>query len=336
MIDDSELLGESVVRLEQALAAERSHREEAEATLAGIRGIIAAPDLAATDAALLAGLAALLRYQAGAVLVPGDDGVLVAVAGEHPALRSLRWSEGPLLRRVLAGQVVALFDVRRSPELAALGETAEVRSALCVPLRTSQRAAVLLGVHAEAAFFTPRHVALARGFSQTVRPALESLAAREDAHHRRLAEEQAAALTRHNEALRAQIEQLQTIRAQQERIRRLSAPVLQIDRQVLVVPVIGDLGHESTIGITEALLHAITERRARVVILDLTGLDTVDAGVSARLGGLSRAVALVGARCLVTGIPPRIAAALADCGAANVVRAFATLADGLRAALALR
>lgn len=328
---EDELLRESIARLEQSLAAERTRREEAEAALAGIRCIAEATDGAALDAALLAGLQPLLRYQTAAVLVRAADEpeVFRAGGGDHPALSALRWRVGPQLRRVLAGQTIALYDVRRSPELAALADAPDIRSALVVPLLAGEREAVLLAAHAEPAFFSPRHVALASGFARTAATVIDSLTAREHAQQRRLAEERAAALARSNELLQAQLE---TIRAQQLQIQRLAAPVLQVERHVLVVPLVGDLDPDALARVTESLLQAITDRRARTVILDLTGLETADVALPERLRTLVRAAELIGARCLVTGIRPQVAATLVEADVSLGVRACATLADGLELA----
>lgn len=332
-MSDDELLRESLSRAEQALAAERSRREEAEAALAGIQVIAEARDLAAADAALLAGLQPLLRYEAAALLVRdrdrAEEEALHAEVVGDAALAGLRLVVGPVLTRVLAGKTIALYDVGRSPELAALAAVPGVRSALCVPLRTSERDAVLIGVHPEPARFSPRQVDLACGLAQTVARMLESLVAREHAQRRRLADERAAALASSNEALRAQLE---TIREQQRQIERLAAPVLQLGPQILGVPLIGDLDREALRRVTQALLEAITARGARAVIVDLTGLEVSGGGVPERLNALIRAAELVGARCLFTGLRARVAAAFADAEVPFQVRAFATLAEGLEAA----
>lgn len=330
-MSDGELLRESISRLELALASERGQREEAEATLAGIRCVVEADDLAAADEALVRGLRPLLHYEAAALLVrdPDDPGLMRCALADHPALAAHRWTIGSLLRRVLGGQTVALFDLGRAPDLAALAAAPELRSALCIPLLTSERPAILVATHPEPAFFSPRHVALARGFARTAAPMLERLAAREEAERRRLAEERAATLAESNEALR---EQLATIQAQERQIARLAAPVLQVDRQILVIPLIGDLDHDALLRITEALLVAISLHRARVVIFDLTGLDSADAGVPQRLLTLARAAELVGSKCLLTGLRPHIAATLVELEAGLRLRAFGSLADGLVAA----
>lgn len=327
-MSDGEILRESVSRLERALAVERARRDEAESTLAGIRCITEAPDLAATDEALLTGLQPMLRYRSAAVLLrsPAEPETFVASIADHPALAALRWQIGPLLTRVLAGQTIAVYDVRRTPELATLADAPDIRSAICVPLSTLERPAVLIGVHEQPAFFAQQQVTLARGFSHTAIPVLESLDAREHAHHRRQAEDEAAHLARTNEVLR---EQLATIQAQRLEIQRLSAPMLRVARQTLVVPLIGELDHDALIHATETLLHAISEHRARSVILDFTGFESSDPGVGDRIQSLTRAAALLGARCLITGLRPTIALALAD--VAFDARAYATLADALAA-----
>jgi anti-anti-sigma regulatory factor len=332
MTASEENLRETVSRLEQALTAERTRRDEAEAMLEGMRCIAEAPSLAATDGALLAGLQPLLRYQDAAVLARhDDDDEFTARVTNSDVLADVRWKPGPLLTRVLAGAPVAVFDVRRTPELAPLAALAGVRSALCMPVTTAQRSVVFVGTHPEPAFFSPRHVALARGFARTVTQILENVAARERVHHLDLAAERAAAIA---ESIEQQREQQATIAVQEQQIQRLSAPVLQVAPHVLAVPFVGDLGQASLDHLTEALLHALTERRARYAILDLTGLSALDPTAADRLRTMIRAVELVGARCLVTGVRPRVASDIVDAGAdALGVASFATLADGLHAAL---
>jgi len=328
-----EALHEALARLEQTLTVERRRRAEAEAIVAGLRAIATAPSFAATDGALLRYLQSLLGFTAGAILVGDDDGRLRERATTDPRLAGLELVTGPLLTRVLAGQPTAVFDLARVPDLAALAALAAthvLRSALCVGLATSTRTALLLGLHAEPAAFSPRHTALARSFVQVASPVLDSLAAREDAQHRRLAEARADALERSNAALR---EQLDTIVRQQDQILRLSAPILRVWRGVVVVPIVGTLDDEQIGGLSERLLQTLCDERARVALLDLTGLDTIDAATGARLHAIIGAVRLIGARCYLTGVRPALAAALAEHDVRGL-HSFATLADGLAAVLA--
>jgi anti-anti-sigma regulatory factor len=325
-----EALHEALARLEQTLAAERRQRAEAEAIVAGLRAIATAPSFAATDVALLHYLQSLLGFTAGALLVRDQDGPLRERATTDPRLGGLELAVGPLLTRVLAGQPAAIFDMSRSPELASVAALPGLRSALCVGLSTSTRAALLLGLHPEQSAFSPRHTALARSFVQVATPVLDSLAAREDAQHRRLAEARADALERSNAALR---EQLDTIVRQEAQILRLSAPILRVWRGILVVPLVGTIDDEQIGSLSERLLQTLCTDRARVAILDLTGLDAIDAATGARLHAIIGAVRLIGARCYITGVRPALAAALAEYDVRGL-HSYATLADGLAAVLA--
>lgn len=330
MVATDEALHEALARLEQTLNVERRHRAAAEAMAAGLRAMATATDFAATDAALLRCLQALLGCPAAVLLVRDPDGLLRERATTAPRLAGLTLTPGSLLTRVLAGQPSAIFELTRAPELAPLAALPDLRSALCVAVTTPTRTALLIGVHPDRAAFAPRHTTLARSFVEVATPVLASLAAREDAQHRRLAEARADALERSNDALR---EQLDTIVAQQAQIQRLSAPVLQVWRGVLVVPIVGTMSDEQIQGLSERLLQALCDERARVAILDLTGLDTVDATTGGHLHAIIGAVRLLGAHCHITGVRPALAEALAEHDVRGL-RSFATLADGLAAALA--
>lgn len=322
-----ELLHETIGRLEQQLAAERVGRYEAEATLAALRCVVEAEDRQTVERALGEALRPLLHYQRVVLLVGHGDppGPLHASVADHPSLAAMRWSEGPLRRRVLAGQAVALYDVRQTPELAEQLDAPELRSLLCVPLSTDEHPALLIGAHAQPAFFTARHVTLARGFAQTARRVLDTLDARDQAHQRQIAEARALALTRNNEALR---EQLLTIQAQRHQIQRLRAPLMVVERHTLVVPLVGELDHDALLDVTESVLHAIAEHHARTIIVDLTGFESTTADVAERLASLARTTASLGARCLLSGLSPRLAIALARSAKVGL-QTHATLADAL-------
>ena len=71
-------------------------------------------------------------------------------------------------------------------------------------------------------------------------------------------------------------ERERVIREQQEAIRELSTPVLQVRDQLVVLPIIGVLDSQRARQLTEQLLGAIQANRARVVVLDITGVATID------------------------------------------------------------
>ena len=92
------------------------------------------------------------------------------------------------------------------------------------------------------------------------------------------------------------------IRQQQEAIKELSTPVLPIRPGLILLPVIGLIDTSRARQLTEQLLDSIREHRARVVVVDLTGVPAVDSAVANHLLQTVRAAGLLGARAIVTGI----------------------------------
>ena len=70
------------------------------------------------------------------------------------------------------------------------------------------------------------------------------------------------------------------IRQQQEAIRELSTPVLQVRERLLILPIIGVLDGQRARQLTEQLLRGIRANRAKVVVIDITGVpdDRLDGG----------------------------------------------------------
>jgi rsbT co-antagonist protein RsbR len=95
-------------------------------------------------------------------------------------------------------------------------------------------------------------------------------------------------------------------------VERLSTPVLEVWSDVLALPIIGILGEERSAQMTERLLGELARTRARHVILDLTGLDDCDEQTAAAIGIMARAVRLLGAECILSGVRPDLARAFVD------------------------
>ena len=105
-----------------------------------------------------------------------------------------------------------------------------------------------------------------------------------------------------------------TIANQQEAIRELSTPVLRLRERLLVLPIIGILDTSRAQKLTEDLLASIRESRARVVILDVTGVPAVDSAVANHLLQAVEASRLMGAKVIVTGLSSNVAQALVTLG----------------------
>src|SRR5438445_3770010 len=105
-------------------------------------------------------------------------------------------------------------------------------------------------------------------------------------------------------------ERERVIRQQQESIRELSTPVLQVRERLLILPIIGVIDPHRARQLTEQLLRAIRANRARVVVIDITGVAAMDANVPNHLVLTVEAARLLGATVIVTGLPPEIAQTL--------------------------
>ena len=109
-------------------------------------------------------------------------------------------------------------------------------------------------------------------------------------------------------------ERERVIREQQAAIRDLSTPVLQVRDQLLILPIIGMLDAQRARQLTEQLLDAIQTNRAKVVVIDITGVAAIDLAVANHLVQTVGAARLMGASAIITGLSSGIAQTLVDLG----------------------
>jgi rsbT co-antagonist protein RsbR len=110
-------------------------------------------------------------------------------------------------------------------------------------------------------------------------------------------------------------ERERVIGQQQDAIRELSTPVLQVRERLLILPIIGLLDAARAHQLTEQLLHGIRTHRATVVVLDITGVPDIDEAVADHLASTIDASRLMGAEIITTGLSPAIAQTLVAIGA---------------------
>jgi rsbT co-antagonist protein RsbR len=124
------------------------------------------------------------------------------------------------------------------------------------------------------------------------------------------------------------------IRRQQEEMLELSTPVVKLWQGILAVPVIGTLDSERTQVVMETLLEDIVQANAKVAIIDITGVPTVDTLVAQHLLKTVTATRLLGADCIISGIRPQIAQTIVHLGInLRDVTTKATLFDAFALAL---
>src|SRR5947207_8446260 len=126
----------------------------------------------------------------------------------------------------------------------------------------------------------------------------------------------------------------QRLRRQSDEIMELSTPVIQVWEKVLALPIIGTLDSSRAARLTEGLLQRISENQAEVVILDVSGVPTIDSQVAQHLLRTVQAATLMGAESILSGVRPETAQAIVQLGVQlGDLRARNTFRDALQLAL---
>ena len=128
-------------------------------------------------------------------------------------------------------------------------------------------------------------------------------------------------------------ERERVIREQQAAIRELSTPVLQVRDRLVILPIIGVLDSQRARQLTEQLLSAIQANRAKVVVIDITGVASIDMTVANHLVQTVNASRLMGASAIITGLSSGIAQTLVDLGVdLSMMKTVGDLQGGLEEA----
>lgn len=130
------------------------------------------------------------------------------------------------------------------------------------------------------------------------------------------------------------LEQQRVIQAQAALLNRLAVPVIQIWEGILLLALVGELNNQRGEQITERLLEAITRHRARFAIIDITGIESIDAAMAKNLVKTVQAVQLLGCRSMMVGISAGVAAQMVRIGVdLGGLVTHATLQQGLEVAM---
>lgn len=107
--------------------------------------------------------------------------------------------------------------------------------------------------------------------------------------------------------LRVTLEDMYALRTA---LQELSAPIVPLYTGVLVLPLVGSIDSRRAQEITESLLEAIAREQADLVIIDITGIATIDTGVANHLLQTARAASLLGSQIILVGISSDVAQTL--------------------------
>lgn len=109
-------------------------------------------------------------------------------------------------------------------------------------------------------------------------------------------------------------EKLSMIEAQRAAIRELSTPIIEVWEGVLCMPIVGVMDSSRSADMMNALLQTVSDKGAEYVIVDVTGIEVMDTRTADQFIRTARAVQLLGAECVLTGINPRIAQTIVHMG----------------------
>jgi len=127
---------------------------------------------------------------------------------------------------------------------------------------------------------------------------------------------------------------LKEIAGQREVIRELSLPILPIGREVLVAPLIGALDQERMQQLQSQVLKRVERMRARLLILDVTGVPMIDTYVARGLMDLIKGLRLLGANVTLVGVRPEVAQTIVALGVhLRDVEVFSDLGSALQRAV---
>jgi len=101
--------------------------------------------------------------------------------------------------------------------------------------------------------------------------------------------------------------QEEIIVAQRARLKEMSTPLIPITDQIMIMPLIGTVDRARAEQVLESALTGVQRSRARIVILDITGMTHIDTAVAAMLVATTRALRLLGAHTVLTGLRPEFA-----------------------------
>jgi anti-anti-sigma regulatory factor/HAMP domain-containing protein len=102
------------------------------------------------------------------------------------------------------------------------------------------------------------------------------------------------------------------IRRQNEAIDALSTPLIPLSDEIVVMPLVGELDERRLGNVSELLTQGLYASSARVAILDLTGVPRLDEVVAMSLVRVAKKANLLGAKVVITGLQPQVAAELTE------------------------
>jgi rsbT co-antagonist protein RsbR len=102
-------------------------------------------------------------------------------------------------------------------------------------------------------------------------------------------------------------EQNNIIEKQLKTIKQMDIPILTLDSNTLLIPLIGFLDSEKAMMLIKHTLQTIRDKGTLKVIIDIEGIPVIDTEVANQFLKLYRAIKIIGAKLIISGITPAVA-----------------------------
>jgi anti-anti-sigma regulatory factor/HAMP domain-containing protein len=113
-------------------------------------------------------------------------------------------------------------------------------------------------------------------------------------------------------------------------VQSLTVPAIPVGPQTLALPLMGVLDAKRIDQITQKLLDTVYRSRARMVLIDVTGLVLADQTVARFLVDITSSLKLLGSHTAITGLNASLAQTLVELNAGTQhLQVFATLREGI-------
>lgn len=336
-MSENEKLREIITFLERARADEQAQRDRSERIVDALLRFSERGSPEQIYATISDGFRQVLAAQEALLLGLEASQTAPLIHATKPSLQTAIVRVGSTFQRILRrGKPTAFFDATQVPEWAEQAEAvrADTASMLVVPLAGDDFTLLLLLLHGQRAYFTDDHAGLAR---RLIAPAKQAIAHAlfEDAER-----QLRSTIEKQRDQLQAEIEErarLETelrqtresilraelaqkaaiIEHQNDAIRALATPIIEVWAGILCLPVIGFLDTERGQQMSATLLAAVQDYRASGVIIDITGITQIDSHSLGHFLRMAAAVRLLGTRCAITGISAHMATQLVETGASS-------------------
>jgi rsbT co-antagonist protein RsbR len=93
----------------------------------------------------------------------------------------------------------------------------------------------------------------------------------------------------------------------QKIITELSSPVVPLQQGLAILPLIGEFDYERSEHIMNDVIPKIAELKIKNLIIDFSGIATIDAEIATRIFNVNKVLGLIGIKTMLTGIRPDLA-----------------------------